>query len=87
MNKLNNNSDESKLSLWRRVSNAMNFSLLKNPFLLFVGSTNLLGALALFIPYFFLPDFVVEKKNYTEEDASWLISAMGNMFRYLGGIQ
>jgi len=77
LNKLNNNSDESKISLWRRVSNAMNFSLLKNPFLLFVGSTNLLGALALFIPYFFLPDFVVEKKNYTEEDASWLISAMG----------
>ena len=57
----------------------MNFSIVTNPMFLLVGITNLIACLGLFVPYFYLPDLVVEK-SFTREESSFLISAMGKNF-------
>ena len=63
---------------------AMNFSILTNPLFIIVGIANFIACLGLFVPYFYLPDLVVEK-NFTKEESSYLISAMGKLkFMYLG---
>ena len=59
----------------------MNFSIVTNPMFLLVGITNLIACLGLFVPYFYLPDLVVEKK-FTREESSFLISAMGKNFSF-----
>ena len=61
---------------WKKMVDAMNFSILTNPLFIIVGIANSIACLGLFVPYFYLPDLVVEK-NFTKEESSYLISAMG----------
>jgi MFS family permease len=76
---------EPKKSFWKTLTTILNFSILKNPMFLLVGITNLIACFGLFVPYFYLPDLVVEK-NFTKEESSYLISAMGitNTFGRIG---
>merc|ERR1719266_2970161 len=52
---------------------------------LLVAVTNMIACLGFFIPYFYLPDLAVEK-NFTKEESSYLISAIGviNTFGRIG---
>ena len=78
--KFNSNSEEillgSKTSCWKSLQNTLNFSIFTNPLFLVVGITNLIACLGLFVPYFYLPN-MVEERNFTKEESSFLISAMG----------
>ena len=78
--KFNSNSEEmllgSKISIWKSLRNTLNFSIFTNPLFLIVGVTNLIACLGLFVPYFYLPN-MVEERNFTKEESSFLISAMG----------
>ena len=78
--KFNSNSEEmllgSKSSFWKSLRNTLNFSIFTNPLFLVVGITNLIACLGLFVPYFYLPN-MVEERNFTKEESSFLISAMG----------
>ena len=78
--KFNSNSEEtllgSKTSFWKSLRNTLNFSIFANPLFLVVGVTNLIACLGLFVPYFYLPN-MVEERNFTKEESSFLISAMG----------
>ena len=78
--KFHSNSEEmllgSKTSFWKSLRNTLNFSIFANPLFLVVGVTNLIACLGLFVPYFYLPN-MVEERNFTKEESSFLISAMG----------
>ena len=78
--KFNSNSEEmllgSETSCWKSLRNTLNFSIFANPLFLVVGITNLIACLGLFVPYFYLPN-MVEERNFTKEESSFLISAMG----------
>jgi hypothetical protein len=78
--KLHSNSEEmllgSKRSCWKSLRTTLKFSIFTNPLFLVVGITNLIACLGLFVPYFYLPN-MVEEKNFTKEESSFLISAMG----------
>jgi len=76
---------EPKKSNLNGLVDAMNLSILINPMFLIVGIANLIACLGLFVPYFYLPDLVVER-NFTREKSSYLISAMGisNTFGRIG---
>ena len=84
--KFNSNSEEmllgSKMSIWKSLRNTLNFSIFTNPLFLIVGITNLIACLGLFVPYFYLPN-MVEERNFTKEESSFLISAMGKEKIYI----
>ena len=51
--------------------------ILSNPTFLIVSFAFLIGSLGIYgIPFFFLPDLLVEK-GYTKEDSSIVLSALG----------
>ena len=51
--------------------------ILSNPIFLLVSFAFLIGSLGIYgIPFFFLPDLLVEK-GYTKEDSSIVLSALG----------
>ena len=78
--KFHSNSEEmllgSKRSCWKSLRTTLTFSIFTNPLFLVVGITNLIACLGLFVPYFYLPN-MVEERNFTKEESSFLISAMG----------
>ena len=78
--KFHSNSEEmllgSKISCWKSGRNTLTFSIFTNPLFLVVGITNSIACLGLFVPYFYLPN-MVEERNFTKEESSFLISAMG----------
>ena len=78
--KFHTNSEEmllgSKISCWKSPRNMLTFSIFTNPLFLVVGMTNLIACFGLFVPYFYLPN-MVEERNFTKGESSFLISAMG----------
>jgi len=74
-----------KKSPCQTFMDTMDFSIIANPMFLLVAVTNMIACLGFFIPYFYLPDLAVEK-NFTKEESSYLISAIGviNTFGRIG---
>ena len=52
-------------------------SYMFNPKFLMVAISNILGFLAVYIPYVYLPDMMTEERNIDSSKASFVISLIG----------